>query len=108
MIRWFQTKIGRLRLLAFAEGFSLLFMVFVTVPLRTFFNISTLSSIVGPIHGVLFILFVLNTLSVAFEEDWQFSKTTWKVLLACFIPFGTFYIDHKILKPIHHAQLNKI
>lgn len=55
----------------------------------------------GPIHGALFVLFVINTLSVGIEQQWKFTATTWKVLLACMIPFGTFYIDKKILKPIH-------
>ncbi len=55
----------------------------------------------GPIHGALFVLFVINTLSVGIEQQWKFTTTTWKVLLACMIPFGTFYIDKKILKPIN-------
>ncbi|PZU02278.1 MAG: DUF3817 domain-containing protein, partial [Chryseobacterium sp.] len=51
----------------------------------------------GPIHGSLFLLFLFNTLSVGVEQNWKFKQTTWKVLLACIIPFGTFYIDRKIL-----------
>jgi len=53
---------------------------------------------IGPIHGALFLLFVLNTLRVGVEQQWKFKETTWKVLLACFLPFGTFYIDYKILR----------
>ena len=29
--------------------------------------------------------------------NWNFFKTTWKVLIASFIPFGTFYVDKTIL-----------
>lgn len=54
----------------------------------------------GPIHGSLFLLFLFNALSVGVEQNWKFKKTTWKVLLACMIPFGTFYIDRKILSKI--------
>lgn len=62
------------------------------------------TKILGPIHGALFIIFILNALSVSVEENWKFTKTTWKVLLASILPFGTFYIDHTILKEI---QKNK-
>jgi len=101
MNTYFNSKIGRLRLLAFFEGVSLLVLIFISMPLKHMFGITTLSSILGPIHGVLFLLFVINTIGVGMEFNWEFKKTTWKVLVACFIPFGTFYIDQKILKPIH-------
>ena len=101
MNRFFNSNIGRLRLLAFLEGFTLLILVFISVPLKYTYGITQISSVLGPIHGVLFLLFVFNTLSVGTENEWKFRQTTWKVLLACVIPFGTFYIDRKILKPIH-------
>ncbi|QEE51451.1 DUF3817 domain-containing protein [Flavobacterium alkalisoli] len=43
---------------------------------------------------------MFNTISVGVEQKWEFKVTTWKVLLACIIPFGTFYIDKTILKKI--------
>ncbi len=101
MNRFFNSNIGRLRLLAILEGLSLLLLVFVSVPLKYVFGIPQLSSILGPVHGILFLLFVFNTISVGTEYEWKFRQTTWKVLLACLIPFGTFYVDRKILKPIH-------
>ena len=95
----FKTKIGRLRILGFLEGISLLLLLFVAVPLKYGSHDATLTKTLGPIHGALFLLFILNTLSVGVEQKWQ-SKTTWKVIVACFIPFGTFYIDKKILSKI--------
>ncbi len=53
--------------------------------------------VVGMAHGVLFIGFVLLTLMVSIEQRWSFLSTTWKVLLSSMVPFGTFYIDKKIL-----------
>jgi len=103
MYLFFNSNIGRLRLLAILEGLSLLILVFISVPLKRIYGITALSSVLGPIHGILFLLFVMNTISVGIEYNWNFRKTTWKVLLACIIPFGTFYIDHKILKPMHKS-----
>jgi len=94
------SSLNRLRVLAFLEGISLLILVFVSLPLKYMFGITTISAIVGPVHGILFILFVVNTINVGTEYHWKFKQTTWKVLLACVIPFGTFYIDRKILKKL--------
>ena len=100
MIDLFKTKIGRLRIIGFLEGISLLTLVFVAVPMKYIFHYPIGSEIIGPIHGALFLLFVINVLSVGVEYHWKFKNTTWKVLLACIVPFGTFYIDKKILKHI--------
>lgn len=100
MTELFKTKVGRLRIVGMLEGISLLVLVFITVPMKYVFDNPEGSRIIGPIHGVLFLLFVFNTLSVGVEQNWKFKTTTWKVLLACVIPFGTFYIDKKILSHI--------
>ncbi|MEM9327604.1 MAG: DUF3817 domain-containing protein [Bacteroidota bacterium] len=101
---FFQSQVGRLRLLAMAEGVSLLVLVFVSVPLKHVFGVAHLSSVLGPIHGILFLVFMINAISVGVAYGWKFKQTTWKVILAAVIPFGTFYIDRKILKPIHQKM----
>lgn len=95
-----RTKIGRLRLTGLLEGISLLLLTGVAVPLKYAAGDPSLVKLIGPVHGLLFLLFVVQTLSVGVEYKWSFRSTTWKVLLACIIPFGTFYIDQKILKHI--------
>lgn len=95
-----QTNIGRLRIIGFLEGTSLITLFFIAVPLKYIFGEPFLTRPVGTIHGVLFLLFVFNALSAGVEQNWKFKETTWKVLLACIIPFGTFYIDNKILSKI--------
>lgn len=103
MTKLIHTKTGRLRLVAFLEGLSLLTLVIVAVPLKYLADDGYWVSALGPVHGALFLLFILNTFSVSVEQKWPFSITA-KVLAACFIPFGTFYIDHKILKTIKTTQ----
>jgi integral membrane protein len=103
MTNLLKTKIGRLRILGFLEGITLLVLVFVAVPMKYFYNNPTVSKTMGPIHGAIFLLFLFNTLSVGVEQSWKFKTTTWKVILACFIPFGTFYIDSKILSKLKDA-----
>ncbi len=98
MKHYFITSVGRLRVLAFLEGVSLLVLVFVAVPMKHFFDNPAAVKAIGPVHGALFLLFIFNALRVGVEERWKFRETTWKVLLACFVPFGTFYIDYSILR----------
>lgn len=96
-----QTKVGRLRLIAFLEGISLLVLVLVAVPMKYVYGNPALTKFLGPVHGAIFLLFLFITLSVGVEQNWKFKTTTWKVLVACFIPFGTFYIDVKILRKLN-------
>lgn len=98
MIQLIQSKVGRLRLIGFLEGVSLLALLLIALPLKYVLGIPEFSKVIGTIHGALFLLFIFNTLSVGVEYQWKFKETTWKVLLACIIPLGTFYIDRKILR----------
>jgi integral membrane protein len=104
MSKFFTTSIGRLRLYAFLEGVSLLVLVFIGMPMKYFLDNHAIVRSVGPVHGALFLLFLFGALTVGVEQKWKFTQTTWKVILASFIPFGTFYIDHILLRKIHAAQ----
>jgi integral membrane protein len=95
-----KSKVGQFRIIGFLEGTSLLILVFITVPMKYIFGNPIGSEVIGPIHGFLFLLYVYYTLIISSEQNWKFKNITWKVLLASFIPFGTFYIDKKILSKV--------
>lgn len=101
LITLLRNPIGRLRILGFIEGITLLALVLVAVPMKYIANNGSLVQTLGPIHGAAFLLFLIAALSVGVSEKWSFTRITWKLILACFIPFGTFYIDHYILKPLY-------
>jgi integral membrane protein len=104
MNKFFTSSIGRLRAMAFLEGLSLILLLFIAMPLKYGFGLPAMVKVVGMAHGVLFIGFVLLTLMVSIEQRWSFLSTTWKVLLSSMVPFGTFYIDKKILEPMHSKK----
>jgi len=104
MKNFFFTKIGRLRVLALMEGLSLIVLIGIAVPLKYLLQDPSLVKTMGPIHGMLFLLFIINTISVGVEYRWKFQETTWKVLLACIIPFGTFYVDYTILSKMQQES----
>ncbi|WP_316738536.1 DUF3817 domain-containing protein [Pedobacter aquatilis] len=100
MINLFNSSLGRLRIISYLEGISLLILLLVAVPLKYYWNNPALVKAIGPVHGALFLWFVFSTFSVAVQQGWKFKDTTWKVLLACLIPLGTFYIDRHILRKL--------
>lgn len=100
MISLFTTDIGRLRILGWLEGTSLLLLLTAAVPIKYLLHDPTPVQWLGPLHGALVLLFLCSTLQVALTYRWSFRNQTWKVLLACLIPFGTFYIDKTVLRTV--------
>ncbi|AQG79356.1 DUF3817 domain-containing protein [Spirosoma montaniterrae] len=93
------TRIGRLKLVALLEGISLIVLIFIAVPLKHIWGKPWLVQNVGMIHGLLFILYVLNVLQAKLELGWNTGKTLLALALS-FVPFGTFYVTAKMLPTI--------
>ena len=91
-----KTALGRLRIVAFLEGFSFLLLGF-TMILKYKFQMPKPNFVIGMAHGVLFILYVLLVLQVAYLYRWKISKIFW-AMVASLVPFGTFYADKKLFR----------
>ena len=104
MKKYLVSNLGRFRALAFLEGTSLLILVFIGMPLKYWMEAEGFVKVLGPIHGVLFILYVVFAIIVARTSKWQWF-TVVLVFLASFIPFGTFVVDRKILSGLHGKEL---
>lgn len=93
-----KTTLGQLRLLAILEGISYLSLG-LTVPLKYYYDMGMPNKIVGMAHGVLFIAYVVWVYVVGVDRKFGFKK-----MLICWIasllPFATFWIDAKYLKPL--------
>lgn len=77
---------------AFAEGVSFLVLLLVAMPLKYFANFPLAVTIVGGLHGVLFVAFIV----LAWEAKGEYKKDwLWfgKSFLASLLPFGTFVMD---------------
>ncbi len=86
-----------IRWAALFEGTSLLLLLFVAMPLKYYAEIPIAVKVIGPIHGILFISFIVLLLSHAVKRELGFVKTLMG-MLASFIPFGTFIFKAKALK----------
>lgn len=85
------------RIITLLEGFSLLILLFLAMPLKYIWNLPQMVQVVGMVHGILFLLFIVMAMMVFSELKWSL-KTFGIVMLASVIPFGAIYIDKKHLK----------
>lgn len=96
-----QTPIGRLRVIGLVEGISLLLLMFIAMPLKYLASIPEPVMVVGMVHGVLFMLFVLAAIHVAIVHRFSIFWTVGAFIVSS-IPFGTFWLDARLKK--HQQQ----
>src|SRR5688572_5181728 len=80
------------RKIAFAEGVSFMVLLLVAMPLKYFANLPLAVTVVGGIHGFLFVAFMALALAVIL----QYKKSIWwlfAAFIASIIPLGTFWMD---------------
>ena len=89
---------ARLRAMAAVEGISYILLVGIAVPIKYLWNDPTWVKWLGQIHGILFIAFLVLSINYARAHQWKLSTLLWFLFVSSFLPFGTFYMDRKLLK----------
>ena len=92
------------RKIAHWEGISLLVLLFIAMPLKYMWEMPEYVRVVGMAHGVLFIAFVVLSIIVTRQHNWNLSKFGF-CFVASFVPFGTFYLDAKLLKKYEKGEV---
>jgi integral membrane protein len=90
----------RYRIIAWVVGTGLLIRVFVGVPLQYAAGDKSVVAVVGPIHGFLYIVYLLATAELGFRARWSPVKLI-LVCLAGTIPFLSFVAERKVTR---HAR----
>ena len=85
------------RKIAIAEGISFLVLLLIAMPLKYLGNLPVAVTIVGGLHGLLFIGFMVMAWEVKneYKKDWGWIA---KSFIASILPFGTFVIGRRL----HH------
>lgn len=99
-----KTSIGRLRIAGILEGLSLIVLMGFAMPMKYIWGDPSFVRMIGSIHGALFILFAIQLYLTAEEKNWKYKDLPLKLMISCFIPFGTFYLDHKILRKMELSK----
>ena len=89
--------IGNFRIIGFIEGISYLALLFIAMPLKYMMGIAIATKIVGMIHGLLFIVFLIILMQAAQKHNFSM-KDSVIFFIASLIPFGTFYTDKRLNK----------
>ncbi|MEM6785073.1 MAG: DUF3817 domain-containing protein [Bacteroidota bacterium] len=89
------SPIGRLRLAGLVEGTSFLVLLFIAMPLKYLADQPEAVSVVGWVHGVLFVLFGVALLVAMQDEGWSLKKAA-VIFVAAVVPFGPFVIDRQL------------
>ncbi len=85
------------KIIALLEGSSLLLLLFFAMPMKYAFDQPIYVKMIGMVHGILFVLYIILAIMIKFEQSWRWKKFG-IVCLASIVPFGTFYIDKKYLR----------
>ena len=94
-----KAALTRYRVLAYVVGVWLLVLVFVAMPLKYVVGNDTMVSVVGPIHGFLYIVYLVAVLDLAVKARWPLLRTV-LVMLAGTVPFLSFVAERKVTSRI--------
>lgn len=90
-----RTPIGRLRLVAMIEAFSYLALLFVAMPLKYVWGVPLAVRVAGPVHGLLFVAFLIALFRAADAHGWTWRRSA-LVFATSLVPFATFWIDRSL------------
>ena len=91
------SALGRLRITGLCEGLSFIILLAIAMPLKYLAGKPQMVSIVGMAHGILFVLYIFLTIQAKIYYRWSWKKMG-LLWIASVVPFGTFYVDYKILR----------
>ncbi len=81
------TSLRQLRLVALLEGVSFILLLFVAMPLKYYAGLPLAVRVVGLVHGILFILFVIALLRAASARQWPLHRSA-IAFVSSLLPFG--------------------
>ena len=88
-------EIRFLRVMGIADGISLLVLLLIAMPLKYFAGLPIVVTIVGSLHGAIFVTYVIASASVQLRIRWHIIYSLIAGVVA-FIPFGNFIFDKYI------------
>ena len=91
------STLGQLRLTGIIEGISYIVLLGIAMPLKYLADQPEMVSVVGMAHGVLFVLYIVLSVVARFQYRWSWKKIL-QLWIASVVPFGTFYVDYKVLR----------
>lgn len=92
-----QKQLRWMRAVSLLEGSTLVLLVLVAVPLKHLAGFPIATALMGPIHGVAFLLYVWMLIQTVSAGGWSRSETV-RMVVAAFIPFGAFVNERALAR----------
>lgn len=91
-----QSRKKYFRMVAHAEGISFVVLLFIAMPLKYLFEMPQAVSVMGWMHGILFIWY-LSVITVYGTEHYWHTGIKLRAVVAGLLPMGTFWFTAKFL-----------
>jgi integral membrane protein len=98
-----QSALTRYRVVAYVVGVFLLILTLVAMPLKYLGGDSTMVAVVGPIHGFLYMVYLVVAFDLSMRARWPL-KYTILVLLAGTVPFLSFVAERSVTRRVRAAR----
>ena len=96
-------ELTRFRVFAWATGVALLLLVLVAMPLKYLADSGAMVRVVAPVHGWLYVGYVVTAFVVAYRLRWSPGRTA-LLLLAGTVPFMSFVAERRVLRQVRPAR----
>lgn len=87
----------RYRVMAYVTGVLLIVLVFVAMPMKYVGDDESLISVVGVLHGWLYLLYLIATLQLALQARWGLGRAL-LIALAGTVPFASFVAERRVVR----------
>ena len=88
-------EIGAFRVVAVVEAVTYLLLLGAVV-LKRVLDGPDLVSVLGPIHGVAFLVYLVLVLRIRESQGWNLGRTI-VVIVASAVPFGGFWVERRLV-----------
>jgi integral membrane protein len=93
----------RYRVIAYIVGVALIVLVVIGVPLKYLAGEPQIVATVGPMHGFLYMVYLVASFDVGRRANWPLSRMA-LVMLAGTIPFLSFYAERRVTHWVRDTQ----
>jgi integral membrane protein len=92
----------RYRVIANVVGVVLVVFILIAVPVRYLAGEPRMSETISPIHGFLYIVYLVATVDLSRRSGWSVLRTL-GVMLAGTVPFLSFYVERRTTRSLRAA-----
>jgi integral membrane protein len=96
----------RFRVMAYVVGVLLILLFFVAMPLKYFADNPTMVAVVGPIHGFLYMVYLVVAFQLALQQRWPLTRTA-LLLLAGTVPVMSFVAERWATAQVRAAETQR-